>query len=271
MIHHNMLCRRLAAIEKPFIEETSGETVLAFLEAFYWGNFWRNPFWWNCFLVKPRLLLVKLLVLSRKGTPGWLCCLVRFQGPPWVGSLLTAAHCSPSDGTKPCLWWHPIVILLSYRGGFALSVMIIGPAFVQHSNWWSHEVRGSCRRFPVTKALWGWILESPYCEVGFLAHHFSMQVSCRVSDLWHTPMRGTLKCVALQCIGGSIRKARHALLSGAPRPWQRQSEILETVRQKPEASSMFSSQVTQALACERVAIFMWNLNDPINQSNMIYK
>ena len=262
MIHHNMLCRRLAAIEKPFIEETSGETVLAFLEAFYWGNFWRNPFWWNCFLVKPRLLLVKLLVLSRKGTPGWLCCLVRFQGPPWVGSLLTAAHCSPSDGTKPCLWWHPIVILLSYCGGFALSVMIIGPAFVQHSNCWAHE--GLLQEISSYQS-------SVRLDPFKADHHFSLQVSCRVLDLWQTPMRGTLKCVALQCIGRSIRKARHALLSGAPRPWQRQSEILETVRQKPEASSMFSSQVTQALACERVAIFMWNLNDPTNQSDMISK
>ena len=32
MIHHNMLCSRLAAIQKPFIEETSGEISFAFGE-----------------------------------------------------------------------------------------------------------------------------------------------------------------------------------------------------------------------------------------------
>ena len=63
-------------------------------------------------------LLVKL-VLSLNATPGW--------APMQAGWLdLRPRHelahcCLPSDGTKPCLRWHPFPIRLSERVVFVMS------------------------------------------------------------------------------------------------------------------------------------------------------
>ena len=67
--------------------------------------------------MKSRLLLVKLVLLSRNATPELALLPGTLSGPRHE-----LAHCClPSDGTKPCLRWHPFPILLSERVVFAMS------------------------------------------------------------------------------------------------------------------------------------------------------
>ena len=83
MIHHNMLWRPLAATEKPFIEETSGETAFGeTVGAFSERHTWMGR---SC----------KLEPGTLSGPRCWhelaACCLLL------TISRSTAACCSPSD------------------------------------------------------------------------------------------------------------------------------------------------------------------------------
>ena len=182
-------------------------------------------------------LLVKL-VLSLNATPGW--------APMQAGWLdLRPRHelahcCLPSDGTKPCLRWHPFPILLSQRVVFVMShdSVHLRQALLhvpQHADGFlvedtHYQILWQIRWLITNTGVTIW---EPFYQVP--------QLTCFWK--WHSWQLGTLTRSHPDVRSQINSVKRHTFVSGVPRLrlpcdghhlWQRQWKISKMGPQKPD-------------------------------------